>query len=74
MSSSALLESINRHLSRIGTDVETFLRSGFERGQSVERLASELERITDISVSYRTLYRWSDALGIQRPDLRERAS
>lgn len=74
MTPSPLYRSVDRHLGRIGSDLESFIRAGIAKGASAEVLAAELVRVTEIHVAARTLYRWMDEMGIERPDLRKAAS
>lgn len=62
MARSTLRRAVNLHLERIGSDVDSFLQRGVERGQGFGQLATELERITQFPISARTLRRWFNEL------------
>lgn len=71
MARSPLYRSVDTHLQRIGSDLDSFIRAGINKGASAEVLAAELVRVTEIHVASRTLYRWMEEMGIERPDLRK---
>lgn len=62
MARSTLKLAINRHLARMGTDIDGYLTKGIEAGRGFEELALELERIVQFPISSRTLRRWWDDL------------
>lgn len=65
MSHPTLMKATDTHLRRLGTDLDTFLRTAIDRGDSSRQIAAELARVTDIDVSYRTVQRWCDRLGLR---------
>lgn len=58
-------EAADAQLRRIGSDIESFLRAGLERGESPETMARSLYATTGLDVSWRSLYRWIDDLNIE---------
>lgn len=66
MSRSPLRTAVEAQLARIGSDLRSFLQAGVDRGKSPTSLAEDLQRVTGIEVSYRSVYRWIDAYGIEK--------
>lgn len=58
MSFSPLKALIDRELEKYETTFNEFIESGGDSGKSIRQLATELENLTGIEVSWRTIYRW----------------
>lgn len=57
-------DAVDAQLRRIGSDIESFLKSGIEQGRSPRTLVTDLEDLTAIKVSYRSVYRWIEDLKV----------
>lgn len=65
MAKHVVRDAVDTQLRKIGSDIEAFLRAGLGRGASPTTLADELSQLTSIDVSYRSVYRWIEDLGIK---------
>jgi IS30 family transposase len=57
-------EAVDRHLRKVGSDIQSFLSQGLEDGRTPAVLADDLLRITSIEVAPRTIYRWIEDLEV----------
>lgn len=55
-------QQVDQALAARGTDLATFIEAGKRQGKSIEEIAKDLQDITRVPFTVRTLYRWNDAL------------
>jgi len=49
---------VEEALDRRGTDLSTFIEAGKKQGKSVNEIAGDLQSVTGVPLTSRTLYRW----------------
>lgn len=60
-----LREAIDNQLRKQDDNLEAFLTEGLRKGLSPTSIAAELKAATDIEVSFKSVYRWIEALGLK---------
>lgn len=55
-------QQVDEALETLGTDLATFIHGGQQQGKSIEQLAHDLQQVTGVPFTVRTLYRWVDKL------------
>ena len=54
-------QQVDQALAGRGTDLVTFVEAGRRQGKSLEEIAKDLQDMTRVPFTVRTLYRWVDS-------------
>jgi hypothetical protein len=55
---------VDEALADRGTNLATFVEAGRSQGKSIREIAADLENVTGVPLTSRTLYRWVDRLEV----------